>query len=415
MNPLLTIALLLVGVTALPAAEWPPMEPSKSSTINGRAMETFQHGVKPEWGYAAAQEDSFVVVHPNTVRENAPLYVVLHSAGHDVFSAVNCTSTVGNHDIYRAPDDHYALYLDCRKNKKDWWWGGMHPGDKGLIERNSGGNTMPVEKRVMDTVAWTIQRFKIDPNRVYLAGNSMGGSGVLGIGMRHGDVFAAIKANVPAGIEHVSERLFFPPKAIPADLVLPDPPICINYSGQNDKWSLGHDRFVQAMHDRKCALFFYWGPFGHGNNSAKIKEVNDLIDSFDWLQVRKTEAYPVFTNSSSNSMLPWPDNLQSTEAGQVNAFFRWKTLEDTAQELEMSLFLLTSTDLKTKFEIPKEASADVSIRRQQQSKLKPGAAFRWHFGQTQGDGRLDTQGLITVPRLKISSTPTTLRILPIDG
>jgi len=409
MNYLLTITLLLFGAFTLSAAGWPPEE---RATSDGRAMQAYYHGVKPEWGYAAAQEDVFVVVPPKTVRENAPLYVVLHSAGHDVFAAVNCTSTVGNHDIYRSPDDHYALYLDCRKNKNDWWWGGMHPGDKGLIERNSGGNTMPVEKRVMDTVAWTIERYKIDPNRVYLAGNSMGGSGALGIGMRHGDVFAAIKVNVPAGVEHVSERLYFPPKAIPAGVTLPDPPICIDYSAPNDKWSLGHERFVQAMNDRKYALFFYWGPFGHGNNSAKIMEVNDLIDSFDWLQVKKNEAYPVFTNASTNSKLPWPNDRHSTEAGQINAFFRWKTLQDTSREMELELSLVSSTELRTRFEIPGEASADVTMRRLQNFRLKPGAPFRWSFGPAQGEGKIDAQGLISVPGLKITRTPATLRILP---
>jgi predicted esterase len=258
-NLLPTITLLLLGSITLPAAEWPPTtDPSKDSTINDRTMETFLHGVKPEWGYAAPQEDNFVVVHPKTDRENAPLYVVLHSAGHDVFSAVNCTKTVGNHDIYRSPDDHYALYLDCRKNKgNDWWWGGMHRRDGGLIAKNAGGDTVPVEKRVMDTVAWAIEHYKIDPNRVYLSGNSMGGSGTLGIGMRNGDVFAAIKANVPAGVEHVAERLFFPPKTIPDGLTVPDPPICIDYSAQNDGWSVGHDRFARAMNDRKYPFILY--------------------------------------------------------------------------------------------------------------------------------------------------------------
>ncbi len=292
MKTLFTLTILLLGSIALHAAEWPPEDPPKKKTFNGRTTETFRHGVKPEWGYAAPQEDTFVVVHPKTAREKAPLYVVLHSAGHDVFSCVNCTKTVGNHDIYRSPDDHYALYLDCRKNRGDWWWGGMHLRAKELIAKNSGGDTVPVEKRVMDTVAWAIARYKIDPNRVYLSGNSMGGSGTLGIGMRHGDVFASIKANVPAGVEHVSERMFFPPKSIPEGVSLPDPPICIDYSAQNDGWSVGHDRFARAMNDRKYALFFYWGPFGHANNSAKIMEVNDLIDSFDWLSVKKNEAYP---------------------------------------------------------------------------------------------------------------------------
>src|SRR5258705_1611756 len=101
----------------------------------------------------------------------------------------------------------------------------------------------------MDTVRWRIAQYAIDPNRVYLSGNSMGGSGTLGIGMRHGDVFAAIKANVPAGIEHVANRLYFPPQSVPDGVDLPEPPVCIDYSAQNDGWSVGHERFVKAMND----------------------------------------------------------------------------------------------------------------------------------------------------------------------
>ena len=91
------LALPLFASLLLHAEEWTPAkDPAKDSTINGRAMETFQHGVKPEWGYAAPQQDTFIVVHPKTDRKNAPLYVVLHSAGHDVLSCVNCTTTIGN-------------------------------------------------------------------------------------------------------------------------------------------------------------------------------------------------------------------------------------------------------------------------------------------------------------------------------
>ena len=390
---------------------WPPGEPSSSKIFNDRKTETFRHGVRKEWGYDTPQEDSLIVIHPrNTPANNAPLYVVLHSAGHDVFSCVDCTKTVGNHDIYRSPDDHYALYLDCRKNRRDWWWGGMHPRDRGLKERNSGGSTMPVEKRVIDSVRWAIKRFKIDPDRVYLSGNSMGGSGTLGIGMRHGDVFAAIKANVPAGVEHVAERLFFPPKEIPAGRVLPDPPICLNYSAQNDGWSAGHGEFFEAMEERRYALMLYWGPFGHANNSERIKTVNDLIDSFDWLSVRKDEAYPVFTKATANSALPWPDNLKSKEAGQVNGYFRWKSREDTAEALEVSLFLVTPENLKTRFAIPKEVVADVSLRRLQNFRLSPGEEFRWEFGKAKGEGRVDDEGLIAIPRLRITGRPVMLRI-----
>jgi predicted esterase len=396
----LAAALLLFVSFSLRAEEWAPTkDQTKDSAINGRVMETFQHGVKPEWGYAAPQQDTFIVLHPMTDRQNAPLYVVLHSAGHDVFSCVNCTKTVGNHDIYRSPDDHYALYLDCRKNKGDWWWGGMNLKDQGLIAKNSGSEPTPVERRVMDTVKWVIKKYGIDPNRVYLSGNSMGGSGTLGIGMRNGDVFAAIKANVPAGIEHVSNRMYFMPPGIPENVKLPDPPVCIDYSAQNDGWSAGHERFVKAMNDRKYALYFYWGPFGHANNSAQIMKVNDLIDSFDWLALKKNEPYVAFTNASNNSKLPWPDDLKDATPGQ-----------DSAEKVSLSLLLVSAADLNTKFEIPPEASADATLRRLQNFQLKPGDPFKWTFGAAKGEGKADAQGLITIAGLKITGEPATLGI-----
>ena len=408
-------ALLALALHPRPAQEgdWTPTKDAtrgKDLAAIGRPFDVYQHDVKGEWGYAKPQKDVFVVVHPKAERKNAPLYVVLHSAGHEVLSCVKCTAQVGNHDIYRSPDDFYALYLDCGANRGDWWWGGMHAKDEGLIKKNSGGDPVPVERRVIDTVKWVIKTYAIDPDRVYLSGNSMGGSGTLGICLRHGDVFAAIKANVPAGIEHASHRMYFPPRSVPPTLKLPDPPVAVDYSAPNDGWSFGHERFVQAMNDRKYALYFYWGPFGHANNSATILQINDLINSFDWLSVRKNEAYAVFTNATGNSKLPWPDALKEKAPGQVNAYFRWKNISDTKDALQISLFLTSPADLKTSFDIPKEASADVSLRRIQNLSLKPGEAVGWSFGATKGEIKVDAEGLLTLPGLKITSTPQTLML-----
>lgn len=403
MKNLLTAAILslhLIAAASAHAADWPP-EREKESVFTERKVETYQHGTKAEWGYAAPQRDTFLVLHPKQPREKAPLYVVLHSAGHDVHSCLACTTTVGNHDIYHAPADFFALYLDCRANKGDWWWGS---------DKYKTPDVSPTDKRVIETVRWVVQQYGLDENRIYLSGNSMGGSGTLGIGMRHGDVFAAIKANVPARVEHVSNRMYFPPLALPADVKLSDPPIVVDYSAPNDSWSKGHDEFAKAMNDRKYALFFYWGPFGHANNHSQIMKVNDLINSFDWLAVKKNEAYPVFTNASTNDPLPWPDQLGEKKAGQVNAFFRWKTLSDTADAAEISLFLVTPAELKTTFVIPTESVADVTLRRLQMLNVAPGETVRWSFGMANGEVQSDSSGHVTIPRLKITAEPTTLRI-----
>ncbi len=401
-KPIIALSIVFVVITTAGAqdANWPP-EKQKESEFTGRKLHVFKHGNRKEWGYAEPQRDTFLVLHPKQARSNAPLYVVLHSAGHDVHSCLACTTKIGNHDIYHAPQDFFALYLDCRANKGDWWWG---------INKYPGPEVSPTDKRVMDTVLWVIKQYGIDENRVYLCGNSMGGSGTLGIGIRHGDVFAAIKANVPAEVKHVSNRMYFPPQKLPADVKLPDPPIVVDYSAQNDGWSRGHDAFVKTMFERKYPLILYWGPFGHANNHANIMKVNDLIDSFDWLSVKKNESYPVFADASTNDPLPWPNQLTDKKAGQINAFFRWKNMRDTPDTIETSLFLVKPAELKTTFKIPTEATVDVSLRRLQTLRVAPGTMVRWTFGTSNGEVRADAGGCITIPRLKITAEPTSLSI-----
>jgi len=401
-KPILALGLVMVAATTACAqqAGWPPAK-QKESEFTGRKLEVFQHSSRMEWGYAEPQRDTFLVLHPKEAKSNAPLYVVLHSAGHDVHSCLACTTTVGNHDIYHSPHDFFALYLDCRANKGDWWWG---------INKYPSPEVSPTEKRVIDTVKWVIKQFDIDENRVYLCGNSMGGSGTLGIGMRHGDVFAAIKANVPAEVKHVSSRMYFPPQQVPADITLPDPPIVVDYSAQNDGWSRGHDAFVKAMNERKYAIFMYWGPFGHANNHADIMKVNDLINSFDWLSVKKNESYPVFTDASTNDPPPWPNQLTDKRAGQINAFFRWKNVRETPDTIETTLFLVKAEELKTTFTIPAEATANVSLRRLQMLRVAPGEKVRWTFGKSDGEVRADIAGCLTIPHLKITADPTSLSI-----
>ena len=65
------------------------------------------------------------------------------------------------------------------------------------------------EKRILDTVEWTVRKLGIDRNRVYICGNSMGGQAAEAIGLAHGEVFAAVNANVPATCWFAAARLGF--------------------------------------------------------------------------------------------------------------------------------------------------------------------------------------------------------------
>ena len=70
-----------------------------------------------------------------------------------------------------SPDDFYSLYLSSTNAE---WWGWSE------AKKNSakGVNVpTPAEKRVFDTIEWVVKQHKIDRNRIYLCGVSMGGCG----------------------------------------------------------------------------------------------------------------------------------------------------------------------------------------------------------------------------------------------
>src|SRR5207253_1427517 len=129
-----------------------------------------------------------------------------------------------------------------------------------------------------------------------------------------------------------------------------------------------------------------------------------------WLAVKKNEAYPVFTNASTNDPPPWPDELTSKKSGQMNAFFRWANGSDTTDGVEVKLFLVKAAGLKTSFTVPTESTADVSLRRVQKLKVAPGATVYWTFGSAKGEARADAQGVVTIAGLTVTAEPATLSV-----
>ena len=383
--------------------------------FNKRQTERFEHGSLPQWGARNPnQKDCLYVVFPKDgPADNRPLYVVLHSAGHSAQSALNCTLEKGNHDIYTVPDDFYGLFLDCYANKDtDWWWGGRRADQPEINDEcaeRATAELQPVEKRLLDEIAWAVEKFNIDVNRVYLCGNSMGGSGTLGFGLANGDVFAAIKANVPAGVWHAYDRLQLGEIDAPERIV--DPPVCLDYSSPIDQWSLYHEELFKGVEKRKYSYIAYWGNFGHENNDEKVAEYNDLFKTFDWTSVRKDQAYPVFTNASSDSEIPWPECAKDAPSGQRGAFFRWENKTDSEDSFEIVLRLASSEELQSKqFVIPTSSVADVSLRRLQNFKIQPNETIVWTFGEQSGKAVADKNGLITIPELKVKDEPNVLKL-----
>jgi hypothetical protein len=214
-NAIAASLLLLLGVGSLARAE----DPSGSAPGFGTALKLdreFEIGGRKAFRYTRASQQGaavpFYVVPADGTIPNPPLHVVLHHAGGSADQAIQEAFAEKHRHQYVAKE-HCALYLDCRTLGGDWWWGWKAiEQDKALYTNQ----LQEVEQRVLDTVEWVIKDQKIDRNRVYLSGRSMGGSGSLGIGYTHGDIFAAILVNVPAGADHVLFRV--------ENLSFPDPP-----------------------------------------------------------------------------------------------------------------------------------------------------------------------------------------------
>jgi hypothetical protein len=454
-----------------PALSWPPTLDTGNTftkTLDGRTIEHYEHGPRDAWGYPAPVGDewafhpagettpagqnhnTFYLVAPQVPRDNAPLCVVLHSANRTAYNylsfaslgvkADGCTdpSTV----MTRSRDDFYTLYLSSTNG--EWW--GWNQARSSADYKNHLNTPPPAEKRVLDTIEWVVQQHHIDRNRIYLCGVSMGGCGTLGIGLPNGNIFAAIRATVPAGTGYGSYRfagtaglgplpaLDAPPaemdawKKRAAGVGMPDPPVICDFSSQDDGWSITEPPLVYAALFGKLPLILTWGKFGHLTFAERLmpETICQVGLVYPWLEIRKNEAYPVFTRATCDQRNPWLNGpVEFDSAGVMNAYFRWKSTEDTPTSFKMQLWIdhppipgptaAAGQPPGQPVGMPDSATADVTLRRLQQFKVTPGASYTWTVSQdgkvvASGDVAPDTANLLTIPQVPLTLAPVELAL-----
>ncbi len=438
------------------AAEWPPSLDPTNTTVkatNGRTIERFIHGPREAWGYpesasgewgtppdketgvAQQNHNSFYVVAPLNPRENAPLCVVLHSANRTAYDYLGYSSLNRQIDgrevpstvMTHSPDDFYALYLNSTNSE---WWGWSQAKQNLAKQINT---APPAELRVLETIEWVAQKYHVDRNRIYLCGVSMGGCGTLGIGMPNGNIFAAIRANVPAGTNYASARMggFAPSPSVEATQAerdawmkraagvgLPDPPIIVDFSSQQDNWAMTQPALVQAAQAGRLPLVLCWGPFGHTTFSPPVEQLpyGAVSLAYPWLEIRKDEAYPVFTRASTDQQSPWlnaPSEFSGN--GQMNAWFRWKSQQDTPEQFALQLWIAHPT-VANPPPMPETATTDVTLRRLQKFKVQAGQNYAWKIsrdGQVLASGETTPEalnGLLTLRGVALGVKPVELSV-----
>lgn len=370
----------------------------------GRTWIEFEQPSDPAWGYPAPQVDRFWMATPGRPTAAAPICVVLHSAGgtgREPFQTI-CGP---HHERGTFGDDRfYVLCLDCATNRKqDWWWGFEE------IERQPDRyrtELTPTERRVLATVEWAARTFPIDRDRIYLTGISMGGSGALGIGLNHGDVFAAVSVVVPAGVGHMQTRMRPPLEH--------DPPPLVNASSHLDHHARGQEELLDFFAAHHFAVAFAWEPVGH--EAVRIAAWHPAVYDMPWLTIRRNEAYPAFTSTSTDDRYPGLDERTSADQqGQINGCFRWRNVEDNALRLAMELRLVRPDEVRHPRALPAAATVDVTFRRVQRFAVVPGQTYGWRLAA--GDRELqtgrvtaDADGLLTVPRVRLTNAAAILTV-----
>ena len=403
--------LALVALPILAAAD-----ASTYIVTSGLATPTGRRAEAMHWRSARGGEThNMVVVHPKDKAPDgeAPLFVVLHGHGMNIVSEFRWEAMpiddVHKCDICWVPENFYGLLLEV-KNMEDFW------GIPTECVRNGSevpGELSETERRVLEQVEWAASNLPVDRDRIYLGGASMGGSGTLGLGMCNGDVFAAAKACVSASPYHCFRRMGFDGGA-PIRQPMPDPPVFVEFSAQNDRWSKDKDRLYAGMETNHYAIFGYWGPWNHSGRNSVVRRKNDLVGSFDIFDVDLKSPYVAFTHASTDEPLPRPEGFMAknelgTSSGQRNAYFRWRNVADNEERFEVELRLITDKDWTTKiFTLPTESVADVTPRRIQNFSINAGEKVAWEYAGKSGTAVADATGHVTIPQLSISTEPRKL-------
>jgi predicted peptidase len=156
---------------------------ASASDFIHKASPTYEGGTMPYRLYVAQGYNS-----PGNATRKYPLIVWLHGAGE---KGTNNTSQMNNGVVNLANDTNQAYdpafvmvpQLPGSPGSTGAWFGG-----------DTRGDTIISERRFLLAIEDMCQQYRIDRDRIYVMGLSLGGAGSWEISMMYPDIFAASKA-----------------------------------------------------------------------------------------------------------------------------------------------------------------------------------------------------------------------------
>src|SRR5262249_13833295 len=269
---------------------------------------------------------------------------------------------------------------------------------------------------------WLAQRYGADPERITVGGNSSGGVGSNNVGFRHPELFVAAYPmvgrvrRVPAvpvdgKFDREKGALMADGKTQYYDHVdgpkfaaehHEDLPFLGWACGRNDGYATWpeHIDMVKALTASHHGFAFAWNNGGHGEGGRPMVHISKYFGAEKFARNR---SYPAFGNSSLDNNMGNGDPKDGDLEGAINLGFDWKDVLDEEGRWSVTL----ANDLAKD-----EMTVDVTPRRCQKFKPRPGEQVRWTTSNgDSGSITVDKWGLVTVPKVGIKAGKTTVLMI----
>ncbi|MBI3858173.1 MAG: prolyl oligopeptidase family serine peptidase [Planctomycetes bacterium] len=334
-------------------------------------------------------------------------------------------------------DAHQGAILISTNQIPYDWWTGYHehagtwkPWREGVVRDYT-------QTRLISFLDWAATQWKLDPTRVFTAGNSMGGSGSPSVALRRADRVAWCVSWV--GVHRPAEspqfassyervygltewRLNYQDRKTrafeyfdDAAFVRQDParetPLIVFANGKNDKaigWEQARE-FWKALQETRRPHVFRWGQSGHGQRALLPGPAPGEREI--GIDVRLDRTLPAFSNCSLDDDPGDGSPEIGAREGQSNLHLLWETDSSADEAGRWSMVLRLGK------QAPKDdCRVDVTPRRCFQFRAREGTKVKWK-NQAAGGAELqsgevmaDRWGLVTVPGVRVDKEGSRLSL-----
>ena len=230
-------------------------------------------------------------------------------------------------------------------------------------------------------------QYPVDPERIYLGGQSMGGHGTIVNALRHPERYAAAYARNPNITGAMREQ-------VQADVDLPPIITFFGFKDGKDFGPQGNVPFIQRMQESRQGVWSRWMDIGHSMPPEFDMPYTNALPG-GLTRFKRHEAFPVFRNTSGDDNAGQRSRENVVSNGTVNMRLDWASslhpvgLQDEALVDEEGRFAMT-------FRAEADCVTGLSFRRMQ--RFQPAAGSRLTFVNTEsGTGRELQKGTVEVP------------------